>query len=140
MTKHFIPTDFFYIIKIDKIVEGVNQMTKNRLKKDMTYQEVSTEEELLEKMISREFYILITGDLNEKVKELLQTSLSDKELMGTELGSAGTVSILSELIYKIITLLKGQSKMDRKLESKIRQYNFKMKNGQILLYLRQLDY
>lgn len=115
-------------------------MPKNLFKQDMTYQKVSTEVELLEKMNNREFYILVTGDLNGKVKELIRTSLPDEELMGIELGSAGTVSLLSELIYKVITLVKGKSKMDRKLESKIRQYNFKMKNGQILLYLRQLDY
>lgn len=115
-------------------------MTRELFKKDKTYQEVSTEEELLEMMSKREFYILIIGDLNSKVKELLRTTLSDEELMGVELGSAGTISLLSEAIYKIISIAEGKPKLDRKLESKIRQYNFKIKDEQILLYLKQLDY
>lgn len=105
-----------------------------------TRYEVWNEEELLEKMNERKFYILIKGELNEKVKELLKTKLSDEDIMGVELGSAGTVSLLSEVIYHILNKLSGKSKMDRTLESKIRQYNFKIENGNVLLYLRQLDY
>lgn len=108
--------------------------------KPMKPYEVWNEEELLEKMNKREFYILIKGDLNAKVKDLLKTTLSDEELMGIELGSAGSVSLFAEIIYQILNTFSGKSKMDRTLESKIRQYNFKIKNGNILLYLRQLDY
>lgn len=104
------------------------------------HHEVWNEEELLEKMNEQKFYILIKGEFNDKVKKLLRTTLSDAELMGVELGSAGTVSLFAELIYQILNKLSGKSKMDRTLESKIRQYNFKMDNGNILLYLRQLDY
>lgn len=102
--------------------------------------EVWNAEELLEKMNERKFYILIKGELNEKVKDLLRTTLSDENLMGAELGSAGTISLFAEVIYQILSKLSGKSKIDRKLESKIRQYNFKIEQGNILLYLRQLDY
>lgn len=104
------------------------------------HHEVWNEEELLEKMNERKFYILIQGKLNEKVKKLLQTTLSDADLMGAELGSAGTISLFAEVVYQILNKFSGKSKMDRTLESKIRQYNFKFENGNILLYLRQLDY
>lgn len=104
------------------------------------HHEVWNEEELLEKMNERKFYILVKGDLNEKVKDLLKTTLSDEELMGVELGSAGTVSLFAEIIYQILNTFSGKSKTDQTLESKIRQYNFKMESGNILLYLRQLDY
>lgn len=102
--------------------------------------EVRNEEELLEKMKNQEFYILVKDELNEKVKSLLRTKISDEGLMGAELGSAGTNSLLSEVIYKIVSFFKSDSKTERLLESKIRQYNFKMQEGEILLYLRQLDY
>ena len=104
------------------------------------YHEVWNAEELLEKMNERKFYILVKGELNEKVKDLLRTTLSDEELMGAELGSAGTISLFAEIIYQILNKLSGKSKIDRDLESKIRLYNFKIEEGNILLYLRQLDY
>lgn len=102
--------------------------------------EVRNEKELLEKMKKQEFYILVKDELNEKVKSLLRTKISDEGLMGAELGSAGTNSLLSEIIYKLVSYFKSDSKTERLLESKIRQYNFKMQEGEILLYLRQLDY
>lgn len=104
------------------------------------HHEVWNEEELLEQMNKRKFYILIKGEFNEKVRDLLKTTLSDEQLMGAELGSAGTLSLFAEVIYQILNKLSGKSKMDRALESKIRQYNFKIEQGNILLYLRQLDY
>ena len=112
---------------------GINQMGKIYSEKNRSYHEVNTEEELLEKMQDQEFYILIKDDLNEKVKKLLRTRLSDEELMGAELGSAGTNSLLSEIIYKVITMRQIKSETERKLLSKIRQYNFKMKDEEILL-------
>lgn len=122
-----------YALKIER---GDGPMNKD-LK---IHHEVWNEEELLEKMNERAFYILIKGDLNQKVKSLLKTTLSDEELMGSELGSAGTISLLSEAIYQVLNKFSGKSKIERSLESKIRQYNFKFDNGNILLYLRQLDY
>lgn len=119
-----------------KIEQGDGPMNKDF----KIHHEVWNEEELLEKMNERAFYILIKGDLNQKVKSLLKTTLSDEELMGSELGSAGTLSLLSEAIYQVLNKFSGKSKIERSLESKIRQYNFKFDNGNILLYLRQLDY
>lgn len=106
-----------------------------------TYHEAWNENELLKHLKNREFYILIKGEYNEKVKQLVKTRLSDTEMIGFELGSGGSASLFSELIYVIINMFSHQTKIDKKLESKIRQYNFKLdENKNILLYLRQLDY
>lgn len=112
------------------------------MKKDpMAYREVWNEDELLESLHNREFNILIKGKYNEKVKQLVKTRLSDTEMIGLELGSGGSVSLFAELIYVILNLFSEQSKIDKQLESKIRQYNFKLDDDKnILLYLRQLDY
>lgn len=108
--------------------------------KEKTYYEVSTQEELLEKMKERKHYILIKDELQPKVKELLKTTFSDEELMGAELGSGGTVGFFAEILYQIISYFNKKSKMDRKLESAIRQYKYKIEDENVLLYHRQLDY
>ncbi|WP_414839602.1 hypothetical protein [Carnobacterium sp. TMP28] len=112
------------------------------MKKDtMVYHDVRNDDELLEALRKREFYILIKGEYNDKVKKLVKTKLTDDELIGVELGSGGSLSLFSELIYLILNLFSKQSRIDKKLESKIRQYNFKLDNDKnLLLYLRQLDY
>ncbi len=96
---------------------------------DMSYQEVWNEEELLEKMNSQAFYILIKGDFNDKVKDLLRTTLSDEEIMKAELGFGGTIGLFAEIIYKILSTFNNKSKIERVLESKIRQYKLKMEIG-----------
>lgn len=106
-----------------------------------SYYEAWNEEELLEGLRKREMSILIKGEYNSKVKKLVKTKLTDDELIGIELGTSGTIGLFSEVIYLILNSFSGQSKIDKKLESKIRQYNFKLDDDKnILLYLRQLDY
>lgn len=110
-------------------------------KNNDAYYEAWNEEELLEGLQKREMHILIKGEYNNKVKKLVKTKLTDEELIGIELGSSGTSGLFSEVIYVILNLFNDQSKIDKKLESKIRQYNFKLdEDKNILLYLRQLDY
>lgn len=108
--------------------------------KKENYCEVSNKEELLDKMKKKKEYILIKGKLNEDVKKLLKTTLSDEETMGLELGSAGAIGIPAEILYQIITYFKNKSNIDKKLESTIRQYKFRMEKENILLYHKQLDY
>ncbi|WP_313466791.1 hypothetical protein [Carnobacterium sp.] len=48
----------------------------------------------------------VKGEYKDNVKKLINTILSDNELMGAELGSAGSLTILSELvIYLLIRLM-----------------------------------
>nr|WP_300006223.1 hypothetical protein [Tissierella sp.] len=110
------------------------------MEKQNNYYEVSNKEKLLERMKERKDYILIKGDLKQDVKELLKTTLSDKELMGLELGSAGSIGISAEIFYQIFNYFSDKPKIDKKLESSIRQYRYKIEDGDILLYHRHLDY
>lgn len=106
----------------------------------LQYSKVSSKEELLEKMNEREHYILVDENLKQEVIKLLNTTLSDEELMGAELGSAGSIGLFSEVLYQIFNFFSGKSKIDRRLESSIRQYRHKMKDREVLLYHKQLDY
>lgn len=106
-----------------------------------SYYEVWNEKELLEGLRKKESHILVNGDYKDKVKKLINTKLSDDELMGAELGSAGSLTILSELVHLLINSFSDQSKTEKQLENKIREYNFKLDdNKDILLYLRQFDF
>lgn len=105
------------------------------------YFEVWNEEDLLEGFKSKKDYMIIKGDYNHEVRNLLNTKLSDNELLGLELGSAGLIYVFSELIYKFINSLNNKEKEKKELESAIRQYNFKIiEDDNILLYSRTFDY
>lgn len=103
--------------------------------------DVHNETELLAGLKRKEETLVVKGELREAVRALLKTKLTDEELMGFELGSAGTGGILSELIYWLIGLFGKQPKLQKDMESAIRNYNAKMdEDKNIVLYLRQLDY
>lgn len=109
--------------------------------KEMTYFEVWNEKDLLEGFKRKEDYMLIQGEYNKEVKTLVDSKLSDEELLGLELGSSGLVYIFSELVYKLINAFSDEPKTKRKLEDAIRQYNVKLdEEKRIVLYLRQFDY
>ncbi|HIZ71755.1 MAG TPA: hypothetical protein H9808_08355 [Candidatus Atopostipes pullistercoris] len=110
------------------------------IKQHNDYYEVSNKNELLEAMKKKAMYILIKDDMDQEVKSLLKTNLTEEDSMGAELGTHGSIGLLSEIPYQIIQYFSGKPKIDRKLESAIRMYKYKMENGNILLYLKQLDY
>lgn len=61
--------------------------------------------------------------------------------MPFELGFGGTAGIWSEIFYQIINAFGKEDKQQKKIDSKVRKYNFKKLNeNELLLYLRQLDY
>lgn len=105
------------------------------------YFEVWNEEDLLEGFQRKEEYMLIQGEYNHEVKKLVETKLSDDELLGVELGSSGLVYVFSELVYKLLNMFSGEPMAKKKLENAIRQYNVKLdEEKRIILYLRQFDY
>lgn len=111
------------------------------LAKEVTYFEVCNEEDLLEGFQRKEEYILIQGEYNQEVKKLTGSKLSDKELIGIELGSSGLVYVFSELVYKVLNAFSDEPKSKKKLEDAIRLYNVKIdEDKRIILYLRQFDY
>lgn len=103
--------------------------------------EVNSEDDLLEAFNDNKKFIVIKGGYEREVKDLLGTKLSDKEMMGFELGFLGMGSITAEIIYQIINTFSQGTKERKKLESKIRNYNMKRNaNNEMLLYWRQMDY
>lgn len=107
----------------------------------MTRVEVHNKEELLAGLKRREESLVVKGKLRETVRDLLKTKLSDEELMGFELGSAGTGGIVAEIAYWIIGRFSKDSAMQKDLEAAIRQYNVKVDaDNNLVLYLRQMDY
>lgn len=58
-----------------------------------------------------------------------------------KLGSAGTVTILAEVIYQIANLFSNKDADQKKSESQIHKYKIKrISDTELLLYLRQLNY
>lgn len=78
---------------------------------------------------------------------MAETQLSETETLGIELGSEGTANILAEGFNQLAKLFKNKKyehdkqKKIEQIESKMRLYKMiKNSKGELLLYLRQLDY
>lgn len=78
---------------------------------------------------------------------MAETQLSETETLGIELGSEGTANILAEGFIQLAKLFKNkkyehdEQKKIEQIESKMRLYKMiKNSKGELLLYLRQLDY
>ncbi|MGX4669806.1 hypothetical protein JNUCC74_11415 [Cerasibacillus sp. JNUCC 74] len=103
--------------------------------------EATNKNDLLIALKNKEPYILIKGDYKNEVIKLADSTLSEKETLGFELGSAGTANTLAELFYQIANKFSNKPDEIKTIESKLRQYKLKKKNkDEIILYLRQLDY
>lgn len=111
------------------------------MKQGVDYFEVWNEEQLIEAFERKEDYIVIKGDYNQEIVHLASTKLTDTELLGLELGSSGLIHIFAEVIYSLINTFSKQTKIKKKLEEAMRQYNVKLDDEkQLILYLRQFDY
>lgn len=118
-----------------------------RLEKENVIFEVLNVEDLLLAFENKEPYILIRGEYINDIKSLVKSQLSENELLGLELGSAGTANILAEGFYQLANIFgnkKDEQKKIEKIESKLRLYKIKKNDenneNELLLYLRQLDY
>ncbi|MCM3595610.1 hypothetical protein M4D55_07410 [Metabacillus idriensis] len=112
-----------------------------QLENENTYFEVFNAEDLLLAFKNKEQYILIKGEYKKEIEEFAKSQLSDTETLGLELGSAGLVTVLAEVIIQLVDLFNSKDDDKKKIESQIRKYKFKKLNeNEILLYLRQLDY
>lgn len=112
-----------------------------QLENENAYFEVYNAEDLLLAFRNKEEYILIKGEYKKEMDELAKSQLSDTEKLGLELGSAGLVTVLAEVILHLVDLFSSKDDDKKKIENQVRKYKFKKLNeNEILLYLRQLDY
>lgn len=105
--------------------------------------EAFTKDELLAGLGGKWDYIMIKGDLVEQINNMMRGQLSETELMGFELGSAGTITVIASAIDAIRELFSDEKKekIDKDIEKKLKIYKVKQKsNNFILLSLKQLDY
>ncbi|MEK4872312.1 hypothetical protein [Niallia sp. FSL W8-1348] len=84
---------------------------------------------------------MIKEEYKKEIEELAKTQLSETETLGLELGSAGTIYILSEIFYQLVLKLSNKNKDQKKLENDLRKYKIKKHNEkEYLLYFKHLDY
>lgn len=105
--------------------------------------EVFTKDELFSALKEKYDYILIKGELVSDIHTIMKGQLSEDEMLGFELGSAGTTSILASVFDAIIDHFSSEKreKIDKDIEKKLKIYKIKqLSKDQILLSLRQLDY
>lgn len=108
--------------------------------------EASTKAELLTGLSEKWDYIIIKGDLVQQINTVMRGQLSETEMMGFELGSGGTATIVASAIDAIRNLFNDvndekREKIDKDIEKKLKIYKIKEKsNDFILLSLKQLDY
>lgn len=106
--------------------------------------EASNASDLLTHLKSKEDYIVIKGDYYKEVYNLIKSNLSESEILGFELGSGGTITILADLINTFRDFIKHESDIDKTtklIEKKLRLYKIaSITDGEIVLKLKQLDY
>ncbi|KKI88917.1 hypothetical protein WQ54_28770 [Bacillus sp. SA1-12] len=121
-----------------------------RLEKENATFEAYNYDDLLVAFDNKELYIFIRGEFKTEIETLAQSQLSETETLGIELGSDGTANILAEGFNQLAKLFsqkeneeneQDERKKIEKIESKMRMYKMKKNSkGELLLYLRQLDY
>ncbi|WP_419959861.1 hypothetical protein [Psychrobacillus sp. BM2] len=112
-----------------------------RLEQENVYFEAFNVDHLLLAFKNKETHIVIKGEYKKEIDKFTNAQLSDTETLGLELGSAGTITILAEVILQIANLFSSKEADQKKIESQIRKYKIKRINeNELLLYLRQLDY
>lgn len=115
-------------------------------KEDATF-EAFNANDLLLAFDHKEPSIFIRGEFKTEIEQLAETQLSETETLGIELGSEGTANILAEGFNQLAKLFHNKNyehdeqKKIEKIASKMRLYKMiKNSKGELLLYLRQLDY
>lgn len=100
--------------------------------------------ELLNHLRAKEDYIAIKGEYSKEVYKLIKTHLSETEMMGFELGSGGTLTILADIINTFRDFIKNEPDIDKttkSIEKKLRLYKIQsISSEEIVLKLKQLDY
>ncbi|RDY26854.1 XRE family transcriptional regulator [Romboutsia weinsteinii] len=111
------------------------------LEKENLAWEVFNPEELLIGLKDKWDIIIIKGAYAKEIYKLMKYQLSETELMGMELGSAGVLSVFAYAIDSVRDLFSNLEKIDKDIETKLRLYKLKeVSDDKLVLSLKQLDY
>lgn len=100
---------------------------------------VKSKEELLKELDKKSDYICIESSFAEEILKLMKNHMTEKELMGFELGSRGSITTLAY----IIDFLREKISKDEiaRIDRKLKIYKIdRINEGNIILKLKQLDY
>lgn len=103
--------------------------------------DIGSKEELANAVKNQQSYIYIPAPVRTENSRLVNSVLSEKDTLGLELGSRGTVNILGEVIYQFQKMFNSESKEFKDLKSKLCHYRVKIhdESGSII-YEREETY
>lgn len=95
---------------------------------------VNSDEGLKEALENKVAMMYIPPEYKEKQSKLLGSVLTEKDLLGLELGSQGRIHIADSVINWVFNLFTSESKEYKWMENKLRSYRLKAndKNGLVL--------
>jgi len=103
--------------------------------------DIASKEELARAVKKQQKYIYIPESIRTENSRLVNSVLSEKDTLGLELGSAGGVNILGEIIYQFQKMFDKESKEFKELKSKLRRYRVKIHDeGGSILYEKEAIY
>ena len=111
------------------------------LEERQTVVKVSNDQEFIDAINDYATYIFIDPLYKEKRKKLVQSVLTEQDLLGFELGSRGGIHIMDSLFYWIMGHFGTDSKEYKVLENKLRRYRMKANDSEgALIYEQEETY
>lgn len=96
---------------------------------------------LKQKVKKQEDAFFVTGELCDLIKEIKKSQLSESAQLGFELGSAGSGTILSRGVWRVLNLFEDDTERENLKQDIAQLYTTEcVDEGKILLRLKQLDY
>lgn len=103
--------------------------------------EVTTADELKQKVKEQEDEFLVKGDFRELMKEIKRSQVSETAELGFELGSGGSGTIVARGILRVLNLFENDRKLENLKQNIGHLYTIDFINeDEAKLRLKQLDY
>lgn len=98
---------------------------------------ITSDEDLKQGLENQNPFILITPEYRKERSKLVGSVLSEKDLLGLELGSRGHIHIADSVINWAFNLFRSVSKDYKQLENKLRAYRLKANDKDGIVIFRQ---
>lgn len=103
--------------------------------------DVTTADELKQKVKEQEDEFLVKGDFRELMKEIKRSQVSEAAELGFELGSGGSGTILAQGFLRVLNLFENDRKLENLKQNIGYLYTIDFINGdEAKLRLKHLDY